>query len=189
MPVALAVDTRTQHAFVRNGDGTVSVLDLTRGTTLRTLVVSKRDADAMGLVVDERAGRVFVVGNNVSVLDARSGAVLITRHLPRTGPGGVAGRSDVDEQTGRLFVPIAYAADVTVPLPGTVSVVDTATARVLKTIPVGVDPVRAFHGDGVAERAQVGDRALRVGREPRARWCSGSAALGPCRRAAPGRRE
>ena len=59
MPVALAVDTRTQHAFVRNGDGTVSILDLTRGTTLRTVVVSKRDADAKGLAVDEQTGRVF----------------------------------------------------------------------------------------------------------------------------------
>jgi hypothetical protein len=45
MPVALTVDTRTQRAFVRNGDGTVSVLDLTHGTTLRTVVVSKPDAD------------------------------------------------------------------------------------------------------------------------------------------------
>jgi DNA-binding beta-propeller fold protein YncE len=60
MPVALAVDTRTQHAFVRNGDGTVSVLDLTRGTPLRTVVVSKPDADAQGLAVDEQTGRVFV---------------------------------------------------------------------------------------------------------------------------------
>lgn len=73
MPVALAVDTRTQHAFVRNGDGTVSVLDLTRGTTLRTVVVSKRDADAKGLAVDEQTGRVFVTsGRAVSVLDAAS---------------------------------------------------------------------------------------------------------------------
>jgi YVTN family beta-propeller protein len=55
----------------------------------------------------------------------------------------VAGRSDVDEQTGRLFVPIAYTANVTGPLTGTVSVVDPATARVLKTIPVGVGPVSA----------------------------------------------
>jgi DNA-binding beta-propeller fold protein YncE len=63
MPVALAVDTRTQHAFVRNGDGTVSVLDLTRGTPLRTVVVSKPDADAKGLAVDEQTGRVFVTSS------------------------------------------------------------------------------------------------------------------------------
>jgi DNA-binding beta-propeller fold protein YncE len=79
MPVALAVDMRTQHAFVRNGDGTVSVLDLTRGTTLRTVVVSKRDAEAQGLAVDERTRRVFVAATNyVKVLDATMGALLRT---------------------------------------------------------------------------------------------------------------
>ena len=123
----------------------VSILDARDGTLLRSLGIRQGydNSDVGSLVVDERAGRVFVVGNNVSVLDARSGAVLVTRHLPRTGPGGVAGRSDVDEQTGRLFVPIAYTANVTGPLTGTVSVVDGATARVLKTIPVGVGPMSA----------------------------------------------
>src|SRR5205085_5904935 len=79
MPVALAVDTRTQHAFGRNGDGTVSVLDLTRGTPLRTVVVSKPGADAQGLAVDEQTGRVFVAATNyVQVLDATTGALLRT---------------------------------------------------------------------------------------------------------------
>src|SRR5205085_2311464 len=122
----------------------VSIFDARDGTLLRSLGAREgyKNSSVGALVVDERAGRVFVVGGNVSVLDARSGAVLITRRLPRTGPGGVAGRSDVDEQSGRLFVPITYATDYQ-PLPGTVSVVDSATARVLKTVPVGLEPVSA----------------------------------------------
>jgi DNA-binding beta-propeller fold protein YncE len=151
----IAVDVATSRVFVANltgeGRGSVSylngvnILDARDGTLLRSLGIRQGyDNSSVGsLVVDERARRVFVVGNKVSVLDARSGAVLITRHLPRTGPGGVAGRSDVDEQTGRLYVPIAYTANVTGPLPGTLSVVDTATTRVLKTILVGVAPVSA----------------------------------------------
>jgi DNA-binding beta-propeller fold protein YncE len=123
----------------------VSVLDARDGTLLRSAGAREgyKNSSVGALVVDERAERVFVVGNNVSVLDARSGAVLITRHLPRTGPGGVAGRSDVDEQSGRLVVPIAYTANVTGPPTGTVSVVDTTTARVLTTIAVDVEPVSA----------------------------------------------
>jgi hypothetical protein len=151
----IALDAATGRVFLANitgpGRGSVSyvtgvsILDARDGTLLRSLGIRQGyDNSSVGsLVVDGRAGRVFVIGNNVSVLDARSGAVLITRHLPRTGPGGVAGRSDVDEQTGRLFVPIAYTANVTGPLTGTVSVVDAATAGVLKAIPVGVDPVSA----------------------------------------------
>jgi DNA-binding beta-propeller fold protein YncE len=124
----------------------VSILDARDGTLLRSLGLRQGyDNSSVGsLVVDERAGRVFVVGDNVNVLDARSGAVLVTRRLPRTGPGSGAARiSDVDEQTGRLFVPISYSMHDQGPLPGTVSVVDPATARVLKTIRVGLEPVSA----------------------------------------------
>jgi YVTN family beta-propeller protein len=123
----------------------VSILDARDGTLLRSLGLRQGyDNSSVGsLVVDERAGRVFVVGGNVNVLDARSGAVLVTRRLPRTGPGGVAWISDVDEQTRHLFVPISYSTHDQGPLPGTVSVVDPTTARGLKTIPVGLEPVSA----------------------------------------------
>jgi DNA-binding beta-propeller fold protein YncE len=100
VPTALAVDTRNQRAFVRNCDGTVSVLDLTRGTTLRTVVVSKPDADAKGLAVDEQTGRVFVTsGSAVSVLDATSGSLLRTVRLGEF-PLDIA----VDTTANRVFV-------------------------------------------------------------------------------------
>jgi YVTN family beta-propeller protein len=149
----IAVDAASSRVFLANFVGSaVSIFDACDGTLLRTLGARQgyKNSFVGSLVVDERAGRVFVVGGNVSVLDARSGAVLITRRLPRTGPGGVAGRSDVDEQTGHLFVPISYTTYNQGSLTGTVSVVDPATARVLKTIPVGVQPVSAV----VNERAR-----------------------------------
>ena len=152
----IAVDAASSRVFLANFTGPgrgsvsyvkgVSILDARDGTLLRSLGLRQGyDNSSVGsLVVDERAGRVFVVGGNVSVLDARSGAVLVTRRLPRTGPGSGAARiSDVDEQTGRLFVPISYSMHDQGPLPGTVSVVDPATARVLKTIRVGLEPVSA----------------------------------------------
>jgi DNA-binding beta-propeller fold protein YncE len=73
----------------------------------------------------------------VSVLDARSGAVLMNRRLPRHGPGGQATAAAVDARRGCLFVPIAYGEPATNPQSGTVSVVDVATARVVTTIPIG----------------------------------------------------
>jgi DNA-binding beta-propeller fold protein YncE len=155
---SIAVDAATSRVFLATftgpGRGSVSyvkglsILDARDGTLLRSLGLRQGydNSDVGSLVVDERAGRVFVVGDNVNVLDARSGAVLVTRRLPRTGPGGVVGVahiSDVDEQTGHLFVPISYSMHDQGPLPGTVSVVDPATARVLKTIRIGLEPVSA----------------------------------------------
>ena len=152
---SIAVDAATSRVFLANMTGPgrgslsyvkgLSILDARDGTLLRSLGLRQGydNSDVGSLVVDERAGRVFVVGDNVNVLDARSGAVLVTRRLPRTGPGGVAWISDVDEQTRHLFVPISYSTHDQGPLPGTVSVVDTATARVLKTIRIGLEPVSA----------------------------------------------
>jgi hypothetical protein len=88
-------------------------------------------------VVDEPARRVLVVGGSVSVLDARSGAVLINRRLPRYGPGEQASAAAIDARSGRRFVPISYEEPATHPQSGTVSVVDVATAWVATTIAMG----------------------------------------------------
>jgi DNA-binding beta-propeller fold protein YncE len=127
MPVALAVDTRTQHAFVRNGDGTVSVLDLTRGTPLRTVVVSKPDANAKGLAVDEQTGRIFVTsGSAVSVLDATSGSLLRKVRL-----GAFPVDIGVDTTANRVFVPTGF---------GTVSMLDARSGALLRTVHTGGAP-------------------------------------------------
>jgi DNA-binding beta-propeller fold protein YncE len=68
-PLALAVDTRSRRVFVVNQgsydakgyttqDGSISVLDALMGTILRTVPLL---GNAGPIVVDERAGRAFVV--------------------------------------------------------------------------------------------------------------------------------
>jgi YVTN family beta-propeller protein len=133
VPYALAIATRTCRAFVRNVDGSVNVLDLTRGTLLRTVHVPNQPGYvrlAPALAVDDRTQRVFVANSgdstdngNVSMLDAATGAVVRTVS-PGVHPVAVA----VDPQRGWVFVANRGS--------GSVSILDATTGAVLRTIPV-----------------------------------------------------
>jgi YVTN family beta-propeller protein len=133
VPYALAIATRTCRAFVRNLDGTVNVLGLTRGTLPRTVQVSAQPGYvrlAPAAAVDDWTERVFVANSgdsthngNVSVLDAATGTVVRT-DSPGVHPVAVA----IDSQRGRAFVANNGS--------GSVSILDAATGAVLKTIPV-----------------------------------------------------
>ena len=154
-PIAefIGVDEATSRVFLTGRGGgiyipkpgggavvkSVSMLDARDGTLLRSLGTAQgyHNASVSSLVVDEPARRVLIVGGSVSVFDARSGAVLINRRLPRHGPGGEATAAAVDARRGCLYVPIAYEEPATNAQSGTVSVVDVATARVVTTIPIG----------------------------------------------------
>jgi len=128
---ALAVDEQTGRVFVANDnnfrvnggvsvlDGSVSILDATSGRFLRGVTVGMLP---VAVAVDARSGRVFVankgpvdsnlvpLGNGtVSVLDARSGAVLRTVPVG-TYPAALA----VDERAGRAFVVNASGTSVRV---------------------------------------------------------------------------
>jgi YVTN family beta-propeller protein len=119
---ALAVDEQTGRVFVANGnvsalDGGLSILDAASGRLLRSVTVGMLPT---AVAVDERSGRVFVankgpvdsnlvpLGNGtVTVLDARSGAVL------RTVPVGTYPTAiTVDERAGRAFVVNASGTSV-----------------------------------------------------------------------------
>jgi YVTN family beta-propeller protein len=120
-PFDLAVDEQTGRVFVANGsnvqvngrlsvlDGSVSILDATSGRLVRSVTVGMLPT---AVAVDVRSGRVFVVnkgpvdgnlvplGNGtVTVLDARSGAVLRT-----IGVGTYPTAITVDERAGRAIV-------------------------------------------------------------------------------------
>ena len=146
---ALAVDEGSGRIFVASsadGANSVSMFDARTGALVRTLGAAQgyRNDTVMTVAVDERVGRVLVVGSYIDLLDGRSGAVLTAFHIPRTGPGGLAMASALDPRTGRLFVPIGYSgvdSSDTAGHPGTVSVLDTRTAQVLTTIPVSPNPV------------------------------------------------
>ncbi len=87
---------------------------------LRTVGVGR---DPVALAVDERAGRVFVVGaaGSVTTLDAVSGAVVRTIAVGRGAQAAA-----VDEATGRAFV-----TD-----PGRVFMLDARTGAVLRAFPL-----------------------------------------------------
>jgi DNA-binding beta-propeller fold protein YncE len=149
----IGVDEATRRVFLTGVGGgiyipkpgggavvkSVSMLDARDGALLRALGTEQgyHNASVSSLVVDEPAQRVLIVGGSVSVLDARSGTVLMNRRLPRHGPGEQASAAAVDARRGCLFVPIAYEEAAANPQSGTVSVVDVATARVVTTIPIG----------------------------------------------------
>ncbi len=143
-PSALAVDERTGRVFVySDGDGfpgytkLVSTLDGASGRLLRAVAVAHDphgptmpSQGAGHIVVDDRSGRVFVssaYAESVSMLDATSGRLL--RTVGGTHPGPMA----VDAHTRRVFVLNGGGGTSN----GTVSILDSATGRVLGRTPVG----------------------------------------------------
>jgi outer membrane protein assembly factor BamB len=153
-PTAVAVDTRTAHAFIASSDvvhqgGRVSVLDTATGTIVRTVPVPVFPAAVAVGAAPRRAAtgaRVFVAGSStngrgyVYMLDARSGRILrtvVVYHDPSgAAPTAVVGLV-VDDQTHRAFV-AGY-------LPGSgfrgiVSMLDATSGRLLRTVRIGTHP-------------------------------------------------
>lgn len=146
VPCTVAVDEHMGRAFVANaGDGTVSLLDLRRDTLLRTVPVGGL---ATNVAVDESDGRAVVAGiagacgqvgsaaGHVSVLDARSGALI--RAVDR-GAGPLA----VDTRSGHVVVTVPAATDRagTPTGSGHVDVLNARTGDVVRTFSIGVAPV------------------------------------------------
>jgi len=154
----LAVDGRTGRAFVVARSEpirgsvpqmVVRMLDTTTGALLRTVVLGT--AGGIGtsvMAVDQRTGRVFVAHEErmggessavVSVLDARSGAVLRQTHLSSRmtvgmppGPALSQPELAIDERIGRAFL-TSNETD-------TVSVFDAASGALRGAIGVGRAP-------------------------------------------------
>jgi len=125
------------------------VLDTTTGALVGAVALGTASGIGTSAVaVDQRAGRVFVARADptggdfagvVSVLDARSGAVLRRTTFPRrptarTSPDIILARTTVgiDERTGHAFIAIPRA--------NAVAVLDTHSGALLRTIGVGMAP-------------------------------------------------
>lgn len=154
----------TSDGIGYNGDpggrGRVVMLDAATGAVLRTTLVGTvpsvvnfvtGSADISALAVDEQTGRVFVANQpgpapgfglthpprrppgSVSVLDAATGA------LVRTTPVGIFPVALADDApAGRAFVVNAGTTYDTEGAPrGTVSVLDAATGRLVRTVALG----------------------------------------------------
>ncbi len=107
LTTSAAVSAATGRVFVADGStNAVSILDGRDGSILRTVMVGRRPG---GLVVDDRAHRIFVVNEGdgahpgtVSVLDATSGNVVdvIPVGVVGTAPAAIA----LDAARGHVFV-------------------------------------------------------------------------------------
>jgi len=149
-PIAVAVDERSNRVFVAlrgaygvEGPGSVSILDARTGRLIRTVAVGP---NPQAMAIDERANRVFILNSgdlptlidgSVTMLDATSGRVL--RTLAR---GSYPETAVVDARHGRVFIGNARvgAADGGELARGTVSVRETASSRLLQTLPGGSYP-------------------------------------------------
>lgn len=147
-PLTLALDRATHRVFVANrGDdgapSVVRVLDSRSGAPLATLRVGP---GATALAIDERAGHAFVANEGagtVSLLDARTGALLRTTAL-----GLVPVALAVNVGAERVFVagpvepgPAYGPGREPRPVAGRVSVLDTRSGALLRTVRVGASPV------------------------------------------------
>lgn len=145
MPVALAVDVRTERAFAATPDSNaVSMLDARSGRVLRTIPLGGHPS---ALAVDERRGRVYVVNagdGSVSILDARTGQVLQTH--PLVPPDGALGLAPyalaVDEARDRVYVTAGgrLDRDGVFQGPGRLFVLDAHNGTVRRTLAVGLAP-------------------------------------------------
>jgi DNA-binding beta-propeller fold protein YncE len=152
----LALDEPAHRAYVTTpGYGTgatsrgfLTVVDTQHGTVVRTVTLA---LPPIALAADRRAGRVFVVTaanatmsrfhnrGAVTVLDARSGAIV---HEVLVNKGAVA--VGVDERTGRAFVTAQSTDTNGIPRgPGLLSVLDSTSGRVLRTVAIDQNPFQA----------------------------------------------
>lgn len=136
--VAAAMDERSGHAFVATygagtaGLGHVVVLEAATGAVIRRVVVGP---SPIALAVDTHVGLLCVVDRTdgaVRVLDTRTGEI---RHTVVLFSGTVPVAAVVDEHADRTLV-----AGYIPGSGGTVSVIETAGAQLLRIMPLGLAP-------------------------------------------------
>jgi YVTN family beta-propeller protein len=148
-PSSVAVDARAGRVFVvNNGANTITVLDARDGQVSRT--ISLNGAPTV-LAVNERRGHLLIgVGSlipsghdTVATLDSRTGALLHSTDVG-TGPQAIA----LDQRAGRAYV--ANFQD------DSLSTLDLASGRTLRTVPAGFDRTTGYAPDEVAVDARAG---------------------------------
>lgn len=141
-PWAPAVDSPDGRVFAfsysvtNRNSGVARVFDARQGNLLHTAPIGSYP---WLIMVDAAARRVYVMnrGNmvkgSVSVLDARSGALVRTIRLPASPISMIS-----DERRGRLFVALSRPdANGNADGPGLVSTIDSRSGRILRTVAVG----------------------------------------------------
>ena len=131
----VVVDNRSGHAFA-SGGASVIMIDARSGAILHSALVGEDGIDSFA--VDGRTGRVFFTygqEQHAGVVLTRDGTIVrrVTLYRPKTPQNAFTGTaSAVDERTGRVFICDTDNK--------TVSILDAASGRLLRTTPVGVTP-------------------------------------------------
>lgn len=179
-PHAVLLDGSGGHVFtVNTGDGSVSMLDTVRARVLKTTRVGNASFYATS-AIDPRRHRLYIGGSNtISVVDARTGALVNTLSVEQT-----FGPLAVEESTGRIYALGSSAVYVYDPTGGrllrsiavdanaTALALDERRGRLLVTSSARTDANGVPQGDGtlqilsLASGAQL--RRLSVGAAPSA---------------------
>jgi len=155
-PVAAAINSDGKTLYVVNqGSGTVSAID----TASNSVVTVPSGASPNSLIFDSSRRRLYVANtgsNTISVFDADIGLALIKTVAVGAGPASIAALPDGT----RVYVANAGCTDA-VNLAGcsgtTVSVLDTVSLAVRKTITVGSTPV-SLAADAASTKVVVANR-------------------------------
>jgi YVTN family beta-propeller protein len=148
-PVAGAARGCAGKAYVTSGDGTVSVITTATGVVAARITVGGTPG-AVAITPDGRhayvtnetsGGKDPLVSGAVSVIDTATGVVSATIPVGGSpGKGGSPGAVAITPDGKHAYVTNANWGNSPAPLPGTVSVIDTATGVVSARITVGGPP-------------------------------------------------
>ncbi len=148
-PSSVAVDVRAGRVFVvNNGDNTITMLDARDGQVVRTISLNGAPT---ALAMDERRGHLLIgVGpltpsghDTVATLDNHTGALFYSTDVGM-GPDAIA----LDQRAGRAYV-ANFQGD-------SLSTLDLANGRTLRTVPVGFDQTTGYASDEVVVDARAG---------------------------------
>lgn len=156
-PVAIAMNSDAKTVYVANqGSGTVSAINIASNSVVATVASG---ASPSSVLFDSSRRRLYVANtgsNTISVFDADTGLTLIKTVAVGAGPASIAALPDGT----RVYVANAGCTDA-VNLTGcsgtTVSVIDTVSLAVRKTITVGSTPV-SLAADAASTKVVVANR-------------------------------
>ena len=156
-PVAAVMNSDGKTLYVVNqGNGTVSAIDTASNSVVATVASG---ASPNSLIFDSSRRRLYVANtgsNTISVFDADTGLTLIKTVAVGAGPASIAALPDGT----RVYVANAGCSDA-VNLAGcsgtTVSVIDTVSLAIRKTITVGSTPV-SLAADAASTKVVVANR-------------------------------
>lgn len=156
-PVAIAMNSDAKTLYVANqGSGTVSAIDIASNSVVATVASG---ASPNSLLFDSSRRRLYVANtgsNTISIFDADIGLTPIKAVAVGAGPASIAALPDGT----RVYVANAGCTDA-VNLTGcsgtTVSVIDTVSLAIRKTITVGSTPV-SLAADAASTKVVVANR-------------------------------